>query len=127
MKIKIRPRGAIVESENGQYRPKRSTLTRNDGEREIAAHERLWVRRSGGITASQTIPIGEDWVRLPKPKGRFLGLSRTSLLELCDSGAIKSVSLRKRHALRGIRLLYLPSLLAYLNKNATGGCEASGL
>jgi hypothetical protein len=79
------------------------------------------------LDEANTPSLREDWVRLPKPKARFLGLSRTTLLELCDSGAIKSVSLRKRHALRGIRLLYLPSLLAYLNQNATGGFKRSAL
>jgi hypothetical protein len=65
--------------------------------------------------------VAQDWIRLPRPKARFYGLSRTTLLELCESGAIKSVVLRKRHALRGIRLLYLPSLLNFLERHATGG------
>lgn len=26
----------------------------------------------------------EQWVRMPKPKGRLLGLSRTTLLELAE-------------------------------------------
>jgi hypothetical protein len=55
-----------------------------------------------------------SWVRMPKPKERLLGLSRTTLLELVTAGAIKSVVLRKRHAQRGIRLVFLPSLLEHL-------------
>lgn len=74
---------------------------------------------SGGAT--------EDWIRLPKPKARCFGLSRTSLLELCETGAVRSVVLRKRHALRGIRLIYLPSLLQLFERNATGGTETESL
>jgi hypothetical protein len=69
----------------------------------------------------------DDWVRLPKPKERFYGLSRTTLLELCEAGDVKSTLLRKRHAMRGIRLLYLPSLRAFLENKATGGCETASL
>lgn len=74
---------------------------------------------NGGVT--------EEWIRLPKPKARFYGLSRTTLLELCESGAVKSTVLRKRHALRGIRLVFLPSLRAFLEQNATGGCGDEAL
>ena len=56
----------------------------------------------------------ESWVRMPKPKERLLGLSRTTLLELIQLGKIKSVVIRKRHAQRGIRLLFLPTLLSHL-------------
>jgi hypothetical protein len=31
----------------------------------------------------------EQWVRMPKPKGRLLGLSRTTLLELAERQEIK--------------------------------------
>ena len=71
--------------------------------------------------------LAEDWIRLPKPKTRLFGLSRTTILELCESGAIKSTILRKRHALRGIRLLYLPSLVEFLERNSTGGCADAAL
>ncbi len=79
------------------------------------------------ITEVNNFPLAQDWARLPKPKTRFFGLSRTTLLELCESGAIKSTVLRKRHALRGIRLLYLPSLYAFLEKNSTGGASTPAL
>jgi hypothetical protein len=57
-----------------------------------------------------------SWVRMPKPKGRLMGLSRTTILELIQKGAVKSVVIRKRHALRGIRLVFLPSLLEHLDR-----------
>lgn len=72
-------------------------------------------------STSDITNLPTEWVRLPKPKDRLYGLSRTTLLELCESGAVRSVTLRKRHAMRGIRLMYLPSLLAYFDRNASGG------
>jgi hypothetical protein len=65
-----------------------------------------------------TFPQGGDasWVRMPKPKARLMGLSRTTILELIEEGAVKSVVIRKRHALRGIRLIFLPSLLEHLDR-----------
>jgi hypothetical protein len=55
-----------------------------------------------------------DWIRMPKPKERLKGLSRTTLLELIYAGHIKSATLRKGQSKKGIRLVFLPSLLAYL-------------
>ena len=55
---------------------------------------------------------------MPTPKGRLCGLSRTSLLELHRLGHIKMAVVRKPGSLRGIRLIYLPSLHAYLDELA---------
>ena len=55
-----------------------------------------------------------DWLRLPKPKQRLWGMSRTTWNELCDGGKVKSITLRKKHAARGIKLIYRPSAEAYL-------------
>jgi hypothetical protein len=57
--------------------------------------------------------VDDDWVRMPKPKERLKGLSRSTLFELIEAGYIKSIVLRKGQSKKGIRLLYLPSLLAY--------------
>lgn len=70
-------------------------------------------------TASITAPSKNgadllDWLRLPKPKQRLGGLSRTTWIELLDSGRVKGITLRKKHAQRGIRLIYRPSAEAYL-------------
>jgi hypothetical protein len=56
----------------------------------------------------------EDWERLPPPKGRLCGLSRTTLFELVEQGEIKSAVIRKPGAQKGIRLIFMPSLAAYL-------------
>jgi hypothetical protein len=56
----------------------------------------------------------DDWVRMPKPRERLCGLSRTTLFELISSGDIKSAVVRKRGSQKGIRLIFRPSLLAHL-------------
>ena len=61
---------------------------------------------------------GEGWRRMPKPKGRLCGLSRTTLLELKEAGHIRSVVIRKPGAVRGIRLIYMPSLMQFLDSLA---------
>jgi hypothetical protein len=60
---------------------------------------------------------GKEWERLPKPgpSNRLMGLSRTTLLELSDAGHIRTVALRKPGRLKGIRLVYMPSLYSYLD------------
>jgi hypothetical protein len=60
-----------------------------------------------------------------KPGGRLRGLSRTSLIELDGRGEIKVVAIRKPGAVKAIRLVYLPSLDAYLHRLATEGLADS--
>jgi hypothetical protein len=57
---------------------------------------------------------GDLWGRMPKPKERLQGLSRTTLSELSEAGLIQSLVIRKPGAVKGIRLIFLPSLFAYL-------------
>ena len=68
-----------------------------------------------------------EWLRLPQPgsKCRFTGLSRSTLNEICIDGPVnghkapvKSVVLKKRGAMRGIRLISYDSLMAYLDSLA---------
>jgi hypothetical protein len=60
-----------------------------------------------------------EWVRLPKPRERLHGLSRTTLLELCQRGKIRSAYIKmSRLSVRGIRLIHLPSLLRFLHSLA---------
>ena len=68
--------------------------------------------------------VKPEWVRLPAPGKRcpYTGLSRSTLNELTIAGPVnddrppvKSVVLRKRGALRGIRLINYDSLMQYLD------------
>ena len=59
-------------------------------------------------------PDDFNWRRLPRPKTRLAGLSRTTWNELCDSRKVKFVTIRKPNAQRGIKLIYWPSAEAYL-------------
>jgi hypothetical protein len=56
----------------------------------------------------------EEWVRLPKPGERFWGLSRSTLLELGQLGKIRMAHIRKPGSTRGLRLIWRPSLTAYV-------------
>ncbi len=83
------------------------------------------------MNATLTVPsplavtesVKPEWLRLPAPgaRCRFTGLSRSTLNELTIAGPanegtppVKSVVLRKRGALRGIRLISYDSLMQYL-------------
>jgi hypothetical protein len=63
-------------------------------------------------------PPSEEWARMPKPKMRLCGLSRTSLLELHRLGHIKMAVIKKPGATKGIRIIHLPSLYSYLEEAA---------
>lgn len=72
-------------------------------------------------------PAGEDrypakWIRLPT-RGRcpHTGLSRAAYYELIKASRIRTANLKKPGALRGTRLIWLPSIMAYLDRFATGG------
>ncbi len=84
------------------------------------------------MNAIMTLPLNStsapavskpEWLRLPAPgaRCRFTGLSRSTLNELTIPGPandgnppVKSVVLRKRGAMRGIRLISYDSLMGYL-------------
>lgn len=72
------------------------------------------LRGFAPITA--TVPTGIEWTRLPKPGTRcqYSGLARTTLIEAIDRGEFRAITLRQPGATRGIRLLHLPGLFAWL-------------
>jgi hypothetical protein len=64
---------------------------------------------------AHTLSSDEDWVRLPvRPRERYQGLARATILELVDAGHVKSAVLRKPGSKRSIRLISRSSLLRYL-------------
>ena len=66
-----------------------------------------------------------EWIRLPKPKARctYTGLSRSTMNELVIPSEansylppVRSAVIKKRGAMRGIRLISFDSLMAYIDK-----------
>ena len=84
---------------------------------------------SGGIPPKLSSSFAEstladaEFLRLPPPRGRdrLTGLSRTSLIELGERGAIKLIRVRKPNAMRGIVLIEKASLLSYLHSLTSEG------
>ena len=66
-----------------------------------------------------------EWCRLPKPKSRLMGLSRTTWNELLAGGQVEGITLRKARAKRGIKLIFRPSAEQYLRSLLNGGGERS--
>ena len=64
------------------------------------------------------------WIRLPT-RGRcpHTGLSRAAYYELIKANRIRTANLKRPGALRGTRLVWLPSIMTYLDRFATGGAE----
>jgi hypothetical protein len=64
-----------------------------------------------------------EWVRIPKPRTTcpFSGLSRAYLHQLIKGGEIESMSLRKRGAKTGVRLISYDSLMAYIRSTGEPG------
>jgi hypothetical protein len=65
-------------------------------------------------------PTRPEYSRMPKPGAvcPYTSLSRSHLYQLATDGLIKTVSLRKRGTLRGVRLIVLDSVFAYIEKAA---------
>lgn len=69
-------------------------------------------------------PYAAKWIRLPT-RGRcpHTGLSRAAYYELIKASRIRTANLKRPGALRGTRLVWLPSIMTYLDRFATGGTE----
>lgn len=60
----------------------------------------------------------ERWIRLPaRGPCPFCGLTRAHLYQLINEAKIKSACLRKPGALKGVRLIWLPSVLDYIERH----------
>jgi hypothetical protein len=71
----------------------------------------------------------EQYVRMPKPGRKFFGMCRTTLQNLADDGFIDVISVQRRGATRGVKLIFLPSLFDYLDglrRTQTKAEEISG-
>jgi hypothetical protein len=60
----------------------------------------------------------EEWIRLPKPGQRFLGLTRSSWMDVINNpkSGVRSISIKQPGKQRGIRILYMPSVHAYFDR-----------
>ena len=64
----------------------------------------------------------ERWIRLPcKGHEPTTGLSRAHIYQLISAGKIKTASLRQPGKLTGVRVVWLKSLMDYIERHATGG------
>jgi len=63
-------------------------------------------------------PTTARWIRLPT-RGRcpYSGLTRSPLYQLIHAGAVKSANIKRPGCLTGTRLIWLPSLLAFIEKH----------
>lgn len=59
-----------------------------------------------------------EWLRVPDAV-RIFGISRSALYELIAGGEIKSTALKKRGAVRGIRIISFDSLADYCERAAS--------
>ena len=66
--------------------------------------------------AKLTGDVGAEWMRLPAPglRDRMTGLSRTTLNEVIERGEVQAVTIRAPGAGRGIRLINIASVRAWL-------------
>lgn len=70
------------------------------------------------ITGAATAPASsERWIRLPT-RGRcpFTGLSRSHFYNLIAAGVIRSANIRQPGKLTGVRVVWLPSVLSYIEQ-----------
>jgi len=60
----------------------------------------------------------ERWIRIPsKGVEPTTGLHRSFIYELVKAGSIRTASIKKPGALKGVRLVWLPSLLAFIERH----------
>lgn len=64
-----------------------------------------------------------EWLRVPDAV-RVFGISRSALYELIAAGTIKSTALKKRGAVRGIRIISFDSLAEFCERAASDGGAA---
>lgn len=75
--------------------------------------------REQTLSATITTPSGGTlpaYVRMPQPGNAeaLTGLRRGALYELAKEGKIKTATIRRKGSMRGIRLVHVESLLAYV-------------
>lgn len=85
--------------------------------REAAAD--MSYRRPGGPHRFGEVG-NATWDRLPG-KGYYFGLSRPYVYQLMQEGLVKTALIKRPGNVRGIRLVWRPSMLEYIEKNGVEG------
>ena len=72
------------------------------------------------LVASYPAPHRVEFFRLPKPRERdpYFGMSRAWYYSAAATGEIKMISVRKRNAMRGVRLVVYDSVHDYICRAA---------
>jgi hypothetical protein len=114
-----------ITSRDFTWRPRQSRVVMYKESSYYQSHHELITPHSltgpdiNSYSAPTTTTSLPEFVRLPKPGSRchWTGLSRSALCELIlpSRAPVRSVVLKRRGAKRGIRLIHLPSLIAYLH------------
>ena len=75
------------------------------------------------IPTAAPVPHRVEFFRLPAPGKRdpYFGLSRGWYYKAAALGEIKLVAVRQRGALRGVRLVVLDSVVAYIRRSEDAG------
>jgi hypothetical protein len=76
--------------------------------------------KSPSFVLEETPPLTPEWCRVPVAV-RLFGIPRSRLFILIRDREIRSASLTWQGKRRGIRLVHIPSLAAYIEANAVGG------
>ena len=84
--------------------------------REVA--NEMPYRRPGGPHRFSD-PGNDVWDRLPG-KGYYFGVSRAYVYQLMKGGLVKTALIKRTGKVRGIRLVWRPSVLAYIEKHSAG-------
>jgi hypothetical protein len=63
------------------------------------------------------VAVTPKWMRI-KDAARYAGLSRSLLYEILASGEIKSFALKSAGAIRGVRLVSVESIDAFITRKA---------
>lgn len=76
------------------------------------------TQRPGAFVApSQAESVEAEFLRVPAA-AKLSGLSRSHLYELLKTGEVKSACIRRRGAVRGIRLIHRDSLTSFILSNS---------
>ena len=73
---------------------------------------------ANAFTGTGSNQVATEWARPPKNGQHLEGLSRSYIYRLIESGSVKSMSLTTPGAKKGVRLIHVPTLRAWLATQA---------